>query len=238
MKKIIRLFNGIDQCFLHGHRQMLNTLKIFLVATFSLVLLSSCASKYTQKTQEMLGENNPNLVVNTESRLDLSMLDQNRDWNNYRDVFIAPATVNFSERWLKDNKTKVSKRYIEMIKKDYSELLNKSIKKKISDSKKIQVADQITENALILEARIEDLVIYGPETISHSKSYVNNAGMGTFHANLKSPTGKILGAFKDREETTERGFLKPERTSRVFNYHDFRLLMEDWAKKMLRDIDT
>lgn len=220
----------------HHTNNITRALSVF-ASLFALLLLSSCASKYTQETSDILLEKNANLVVQTQSRMDLSLFDNSKDWNGYNELFITPPTVTFSEHWLRDHRKNVSNQYKEMIKTNYAKLLLKSLNKIISDSTKYTLVDKPTQNSLILESKIEDLIIYGPETIARSINFVNHAGLATFYAEIKNPQGSIIAAVKDRKETKERGTFRPERTSRVFNSNDFRLLMEKWAERLLQDIE-
>ena len=62
--------NNLKRCFLH--QQVTHTLSIFAILLLTLIFLSSCVTKYTKETSNVLREKNSNLTAHTESRLDLS----------------------------------------------------------------------------------------------------------------------------------------------------------------------
>ena len=86
------------------------------------------------------------------------------------------------------------------------------------------------QHTLTIIPNITDLFINGPETITTSTSYVFEAGRATLQLQLVDINQQTIAIIEDSDETTERSFLnRPERASRIRNYHDFRLLMRDWS---------
>lgn len=161
------------------------------------------------------------------------------NFSTYTHAVIHRPQVTFQKSWERDHRTDVSSRYKEMIKEDYAELLTNELIKALTKEGKITVVDANTTNddtpnknqhILTIIPSITDLFINGPETITTSTSYVFEAGRATLHLQLMDTNQQTIAIIEDSDDTAERSFLnRPERASRIRNYHDFRLLMRGWS---------
>lgn len=198
------------------------------------------AAENTPATKNISSENADQLVkINKRIGFDNAKILDGIDFSTYTHVVIHKPRVTFHKSWERNHRTDVSSRYKDMIKEDYAELLTHELIKALTQEEKIIVVDANTDSdkifnqnqhTLTIIPNITDLFINGPETITTSTSYVFEAGRATLQLQLVDINQQTIAIIEDSDETTERSFLnRPERASRIRNYHDFRLLMRDWS---------
>jgi len=209
------------------HRTFVRAVSILMIA-----ILAGCGNTPSAKTERSALLEHSYLVKNPKSRLDLSLRDNNQGWNGFNKVYIDVQNVSFQKHWLRDNKSRILHNYVPRIQKDYAELLKKSLEKTFTKDEKYTVVQAPGNDVITFQSTIKDLIIRGPETIGRSKFLVETAGIATIYSEALHPNGKVLAIMEDRKETRDRTFHRLERASRATNYFDFRLLMEDWGKRI------
>jgi len=164
-------------------------------------------------------------------------LANNVSLSSYRKIFIEEPMVTFDNRWLKDHRTKVSGHYKKQIPQRYGHVMKEQLEKAITKQGQFTLVDEKSGDTLILRINITDLDIRGPDSGHNIKTYVNEAGDATLIANIVNSNGKLLARFKDHRETRDRSIGNHlQRTSRVENQRDFRILMRNWSRKMVEHI--
>ena len=228
------------------HISLANTIKytrlFFTAMACSIVCFSniSLAQNNASTAENIHTENTKQLVkISKRTGFDNAKILDGIDFSTYTHVVIHNPQVTFQKSWERDHRTDVSSRYKDMIKEDYAELLTNELISALTQEERIIVVDANTTNdkafnpnqhTLTIIPSITDLYINGPETIATSTSYVFEAGRATLQLQLVDTNQQTIAIIEDSDETTERSFLnRPERASRIRNYHDFRLLMRGWS---------
>lgn len=227
------------------HTKLLFTAIACGILCFSHMALAANKSPVTEST----GAESSSQLVNIDKRtgFDHVKILGGIDFSQYTHVIIHTPNVSFQKSWERDHRTDVSSRYKKMIKEDYAKLLINELIKALTKEEKIIVVEANTTHdgasiqnphTLTIIPNITSLFINGPETITTSTSYVFEAGRATLQLQLMDANQQTLAIIEDRDDTKERSFLnRPERASRIRNYHDFRLLMRGWSNdfaKLLR----
>lgn len=164
------------------------------------------------------------------------LVAENAALSNFNKFYIEAPSASFDKRWLKDHRIDVSRRYRENTLKRYAKELEQQLSKAIEKREGYSVTTQKADDVLTIRANIVDLDINGPDSNVFVKKYVHEAGDATFIVELIDPSGNVIARIKDHRETRESITGRLERTSRIENQRDFRLLMMRWSKEMLNHL--
>lgn len=207
--------------------------RLFIAIVF--FLLSGCSTTHMSKIETHALNEHANLSKAESDRLDLILVDQERAWKNYQKIYVEVNNVNFDERWLRDYRGRISNNYIARIQKNYSKLLKEALEKNLQEQGTFVIVQKPSDDAITLRSDINDLIIRRPDTIDRTKVFAHSAGIATIYSELVK-NEKKLAIFQDREETRDRGFLKPARIYRTFNHIDFKNLIERWAERITENL--
>lgn len=214
---------------LHDHKHFAAIALIWAYALFSGFVLAK------QPPASPIGAQ-PGLLPLESRFFDEFSLAPSTSLSSYRKVFIEQPAVSFDKRWLRDHRQKVSKRYTELTTQRYARILREQIAKAVAKHGHFQVVDEKSRDTLVIRASITDLDIHGPDSHIQRKYYVREAGDATLNVDIVSGDGETLAKFRDHRKTRDRGFDRLERTSRVENQRDFRMLMGKWSRRMVEHI--
>lgn len=152
-------------------------------------------------------------------------------------VFVEKAVIEYNPKWLKNNRRDLDERYLTSTSDRYAYILNQELSDALTKSEHFTVVDNAAEATLILSPRLTQLSINGPDVDMNVDHYVDNAGAASFQASLTTPSGAPVALLSDHDDTRKRGFLHPQKTSRVTNQRDFRFLFEKWSKHLVEHME-
>jgi hypothetical protein len=158
------------------------------------------------------------------------------EFSQFSRVYIAPATVTFDKRWLKQYKHDASQRCKSKIQEQYVRVFKEQLEKAFSKDAQLEIvreASAVTSDVLIVKPAVYDLYINGPDFSIAVNQYVRYAGRASASIELRSFDQQILALITDKRDTIMRAVTKPEKTSRVLNLRDFRFLMQRWSNRLI-----
>lgn len=149
-------------------------------------------------------------------------------------IYIAPTSLEFQKRWLRERRTDLTKSYLENTAERYQSVFDQEMKQAFSKKTEFQIVEDANEALWLITPAVSDLIIHGPDVGIGKTTYVQNAGEAKLTVHINNASGNEVAFVEDRRETRQRGLVKPEKTSRIFNQRDFRYLFDNWSDSLAK----
>jgi hypothetical protein len=180
--------------------------------------------------------------------LDAVYLREGASLAKYKKVLLDPVEVSFDKNWNAKWKGTGSNIYggtegrvdAEAIRTDLSKLARDATKRELEKRGGYPLVDDVGPDVLRVHARIVDLYINAPDTMTPGKhTYVVNAGEMTLVADLfDSETNTLIGHVIDRERGQELGPFDLQIANRVTNTAEADRILSMWADRLRKALDT
>lgn len=177
--------------------------------------------------------------------LDAVYLREGASLAKYKKVMLDPVEVSFDKNWDPNRRLTGSNIYggegkvdAEAIRVDLGKLARKVTERELG--KKYPLVDSVGEDVLRVHARIVDLFINAPDTMTPGvRTYVVNAGEMTLVADLyDSQTNTLIGHVIDRQRGQERGPFDLQIANRVTNTAEADRILSMWALRLKKALDN
>lgn len=165
----------------------------------------------------------------------------------YKKVMLDPVEVSFDKNWDPNRRQTGSNIYggegrvdAEAIRVDLGKLARKVTERELSKKGGYPLVDTVGEDVLRVHARIVDLFINAPDTMTPGmRTYVVNAGEMTLVADLyDSQTNTLIGHVVDRERGQENGPFDLQIANRVTNTAEADRILSMWAHRLRKALDN
>ncbi|MEJ0038648.1 MAG: DUF3313 family protein [Gammaproteobacteria bacterium] len=165
----------------------------------------------------------------------------------YKKVMLDPVEVSFDKNWDAKRTLTGSNIYggegkvdAEAIRVDLGKLARKVTARELGRKNGYPLVDSVGEDVLRVHARIVDLFINAPDTMTPgTRTYVVNAGEMTLVADLyDSQTNTLIGHVIDRERGLERGPYDLQIANRVTNTAEADRILSMWAGRLRKALDS
>jgi hypothetical protein len=179
--------------------------------------------------------------------LDAVYLREGASLAKYKKVMLDPVEVSFDKNWDPQRRQTGSNIYggagrvdMEAIRTDLGKLAREATKRELEKKNGYPLVDSIGEDVLRVRARIVDLYINAPDTMTPgTRNYVVNAGEMTLVADLyDSQTNTLIGHVIDRERGQERGPFDLQIANRVTNTAEADRILTMWAYRLRKALDN
>lgn len=152
-----------------------------------------------------------------------------------RKIYVADVKFNFADIWLKRFLSETTENYRDITAKEYSQILKNQLEEALSRLN-WQVVNEPTNDALRLNARLFDVYIFQPETITQKDTIISLVGQAGIELVFETPKGETFMKFVDHRNTRSNnsGLL----ANRATHYYYFKILMTDWANAATPYLDT
>jgi hypothetical protein len=177
--------------------------------------------------------------------LDAVYLREGASLAKYKKVMLDPVEVSFDKNWDANRRQTGSNIYggegrvdAEAIRVDLGKLARKVTERELG--KKYPLVDSVGEDVLRVHARIVDLYINAPDTMTPGvRNYVVNAGEMTLVADLyDSQTNTLIGHVIDRRRGLENGPFDLQIANRVTNTAEADRILSIWALRLKKALDN
>ena len=180
--------------------------------------------------------------------LDAVYLRQGASLAKYKKVMLDPVEVSFDKNWESKWKGTGSNIYggtdsrvdAVAIQTDLAKLAREVTKRELEKRGGYPLVNDVGEDVLRVRARIVDLYINAPDTMTPGKrTYVINAGEMTLVADLfDSQTNTLIGHVIDRERGQELGPFDLQIANRVTNTAEADRILSMWASRLRKALDS
>lgn len=145
-----------------------------------------------------------------------------------RKIFIEDVEASFSEDWMRRFRGSTGEPYRQSILERYGQTLKEELATEI-EALGWEVVTQRAGDAVILQPRLIELFIFGPEEAALTTSIFSTAGQAGAELTFLSPGGEPFMKIVDYRQTrTSIG--SPLIANRANNFRYFRMMMSDWAE--------
>ena len=152
-----------------------------------------------------------------------------------RKIYIADASVVFSDLWMQRFHGKTSSAYRESIEKDYGQALVGELKKALLASG-WQVVNSPSADALRLNPKLIKLYISEPESVGLKQTIVRSIGQAGVELVFQTPDARPFMKIVDYRNTQNNAG-SPFVANKATNFYYFRLLMTDWSDRAVLYLD-
>ena len=209
------------------HRTKLSAALVFATMLFA------CAGPAPQP--------NPGFVIIDQDRVGEIQVAEDVDWASYATVLLAPATVEFREDWVQDQRrlrdNSIRDKDQERIKSEISNALDEMLFKELTN-KGYTVTNERVAGAMLFRPRIVELDIYLPSRVKNyiGFSMIDSKGRMKIELEIFDPTsGKLLlTSWRDLDDPQD-GVL--ELADSAGNQRAFYLMMRRWADWLFDGLD-
>jgi len=165
----------------------------------------------------------------------------------YKKVMLDPVEVSFDKNWDPNRRLTGSNIYggegkidAEAIRVDLGKLARKVTERELGRKNGYPLVDSVGEDVLRVHARIVDLYINAPDTMTPGvRNFVVNAGEMTLVADLyDSQTNTLIGHVIDRERGQENGPYDLQIANRVTNTAEADRILSMWALRLRRALEN
>jgi hypothetical protein len=165
----------------------------------------------------------------------------------YKKIMLDPVEVSFDKNWDPNRRQTGSNIYggpgkvdAEAIRVDLGKLARKVTERELGKKNGYPLVDTVGEDVLRIHARIVDLYINAPDTMTPGvRNYVVNAGEMTLVADLyDSETNTLIGHVIDRERGQEIGPYDLQIANRVTNTAEADRILSMWAHRLRKALDN
>jgi hypothetical protein len=178
--------------------------------------------------------------------LDAVYLRQGASLAKYKKVILDPVEVSFDKNWDPNRRQTGSNIYggegrvdAEAIRVDLGKLARKATERELEKGG-YPLVDAVGEDVLRVHARIVDLFINAPDTMTPGvRNFVVNAGEMTLVADLyDSQTNTLIGHVIDRERGQENGPYDLQIANRVTNTAEADRILSMWATRLRKALEN
>jgi hypothetical protein len=165
----------------------------------------------------------------------------------YKKVMLDPVEVSFDKNWDPNRRMTGTNIYggegkvdAEAIRVDLGKLARKATERELGKKGGYPLVDSVGEDTLRIHARIVDLFINAPDTMTPGvRNFVVNAGEMTLVADLyDSQTNTLIGHVIDRERGQENGPFDLQIANRVTNTAEADRILSMWAYRLRKALDN
>jgi len=212
--------------------------KYFCAFLFALtVFLQPCVALAETPAAEQATDSLPLVKKNLHGEL---RLDAGANWSKFTQIKLEKATVEFSENWARDQRSRSGNLPTEenmgRIKSELSELLDDVFKQQLTKDDIYTITDTDGENVMLITPRIVNLNIYAPDRMRNYIGFTLADSKGNMTLELEvhdSVSGALLARIIDSRQDPGTGHL--EWTTSGNNRQAARFMFIRWAEK-LRDL--
>lgn len=178
------------------------------------------------------------LVRVENTKLDLVYRRPGVDMTGYAKLMLDPVEVAFKKQWTQDFR-QVSKHDRERIRSELAKEFQAIFIEELQTRGGYQIVTEPGEDVLRVTARIFDLYINAPDTMSagRSRTYALSTGEATLGAELAdSESGSVIARATDRVRARETATM--QWITRSQNRADARAMLRKWATALREGLDA
>lgn len=214
-----------------------NHLVLSLAAALVALVTAGCATPQRGPTEW------DGLVRQPGTRLDAVFLKPDAEIPSYRNIVLAPATVQFARNWDPNRGGRSLSRSLNsgdiiVIKERLATMFDDIFREELTAGG-YQVVSETGPETLLVVPAIVDIYVTAPDTSGPglTRTYTANPGRMTLVLELRDGvTGETLARVVDRQSGRNAGMMTV--TNQVTNTADARRAMRTWAQALRRGLDS
>ncbi len=149
-------------------------------------------------------------------------------------LVLEQVEVQFSERWLKDQRSRLTQSDQARLLARYQTLWAERLRKGLTAQghRVIEATDPAAGQALRVRAQVRDLVINAPQpSLGISRQFVFQAGHAKVQFEVMGEDQTLMARLVDRRDTANRAGPWPVETNDPLNKRDFGWLFDRWGQQ-------